>query len=95
MLVSSCMLDLLLSDRSVLFSNLHILIIYALNLLILQGSKCEKITRRAVPLSSHVEAVMRVVACAHILQAYCLSESCAGTFVSLPTNFIYSVQLVF
>lgn len=38
----------------------------------------------AAPLASHVESFLRVVACCHVLQGYGLTESCAGTFVSLP-----------
>ncbi|KAG5571361.1 hypothetical protein H5410_061127 [Solanum commersonii] len=37
--------------------------------------------------SSHVEAFMRVITCTHILQGYGLSETCVGTFVSLPNQF--------
>ncbi|ONK81175.1 uncharacterized protein A4U43_C01F26130 [Asparagus officinalis] len=40
----------------------------------------------AAPLASHVQAFLRVVSCAHVLQGYGLTETCAGTFVSLPNN---------
>ncbi|KAG4972875.1 hypothetical protein JHK87_029696 [Glycine soja] len=40
----------------------------------------------AAPLSAHVEGYLRVVTCAHVLQGYGLTETCAGTFVSLPNE---------
>ncbi|TMW97583.1 hypothetical protein EJD97_005283, partial [Solanum chilense] len=51
------------------------------------GGKVRLILSGAAPLSSHVEAFLRVVACAHVLQGYGLTETCAGTFVSLPNQF--------
>ncbi|MQL96029.1 hypothetical protein Taro_028700, partial [Colocasia esculenta] len=50
------------------------------------GGKVRLILSGAAPLATHVEAFLRVVACAHVLQGYGLTESCAGTFVSLPNE---------
>ncbi|KAH7513756.1 hypothetical protein FEM48_Zijuj11G0015200 [Ziziphus jujuba var. spinosa] len=48
------------------------------------GGNVRLILSGAAPLSTHVEAFLRVVSCAHVLQGYGLTETCAGTFVSLP-----------
>ncbi|XP_058095958.1 long chain acyl-CoA synthetase 4-like isoform X2 [Magnolia sinica] len=50
------------------------------------GGKVRLILSGAAPLATHVEAFLRVVACAHVLQGYGLTETCAGTFVSLPNE---------
>ncbi|CAK9163063.1 unnamed protein product [Ilex paraguariensis] len=50
------------------------------------GGNVRLILSGAAPLASHVEAYLRVVACCHVLQGYGLTESCAGTFVSLPNE---------
>ncbi|GAV65774.1 AMP-binding domain-containing protein [Cephalotus follicularis] len=50
------------------------------------GGKVRLILSGAAPLSTHVEQFLRVVACCHVLQGYGLTESCAGTFVSLPNE---------
>ncbi|XP_050227208.1 long chain acyl-CoA synthetase 4-like [Mercurialis annua] len=50
------------------------------------GGKVRLILSGAAPLAIHVEAFLRVVSCAHVLQGYGLTETCAGTFVSLPNN---------
>ncbi|KAK3016062.1 hypothetical protein RJ639_007549 [Escallonia herrerae] len=50
------------------------------------GGNVRLILSGAAPLASHVEAYLRVVACAHVLQGYGLTETCAGTFVSLPNE---------
>ncbi|KAM2032768.1 hypothetical protein ACFX1T_014751 [Malus domestica] len=50
------------------------------------GGRVRLILSGAAPLSTHVEAFLRVVACAHVLQGYGLTETCAGTFVSLPNE---------
>ncbi|KAF8413319.1 hypothetical protein HHK36_001297 [Tetracentron sinense] len=50
------------------------------------GGNVRLILSGAAPLATHVEAFLRVVACAHVLQGYGLTESCAGTFVSLPNE---------
>lgn len=50
------------------------------------GGKVRLILSGAAPLSNHVEAFLRVVSCAHVLQGYGLTETCAGTFVSLPNE---------
>ncbi|KAJ0806853.1 putative long-chain-fatty-acid--CoA ligase [Helianthus annuus] len=34
----------------------------------------------------HVEAYLKVVTCSHVLQGYGLTETCAGSFVSLPNE---------
>ncbi|EEF51344.1 acyl CoA synthetase, putative [Ricinus communis] len=50
------------------------------------GGKVRLILSGAAPLAIHVEAFLRVVSCAHVLQGYGLTETCAGTFVSLPNE---------
>ncbi|XP_044486841.1 long chain acyl-CoA synthetase 4-like [Mangifera indica] len=50
------------------------------------GGRVRLILSGAAPLSAHIEAFLRVVACAHVLQGYGLTETCAGTFVSLPNE---------
>ncbi|CAI0441158.1 unnamed protein product [Linum tenue] len=50
------------------------------------GGNVRLILSGAAPLASHVEAYLRVVTCAHVLQGYGLTESCAGSFVSLPND---------
>lgn len=50
------------------------------------GGNVRLILSGAAPLSTHVEAYLRVVTCAHVVQGYGLTETCAGTFVSLPNE---------
>ncbi|KAK9274455.1 hypothetical protein L1049_021702 [Liquidambar formosana] len=50
------------------------------------GGNVRLILSGAAPLATHVESFLRVVSCAHVLQGYGLTESCAGTFVSLPNE---------
>ncbi|KAG9448294.1 hypothetical protein H6P81_014422 [Aristolochia fimbriata] len=50
------------------------------------GGNVRLILSGAAPLANHVEAYLRVVTCAHVLQGYGLTETCAGTFVSLPNE---------
>ncbi|KAG8661911.1 long chain acyl-CoA synthetase 4 isoform X2 [Manihot esculenta] len=50
------------------------------------GGNVRLILSGAAPLAIHVEAFLRVVSCAHVLQGYGLTETCAGTFVSLPNE---------
>ncbi|XP_027340049.1 long chain acyl-CoA synthetase 4-like [Abrus precatorius] len=50
------------------------------------GGNVRIILSGAAPLSKHVEGFLRVVTCAHILQGYGLTETCAGSFVSLPNE---------
>ncbi|KAJ4950151.1 hypothetical protein NE237_026983 [Protea cynaroides] len=50
------------------------------------GGNIRLILCGAAPLANHVEAFLRVVSCAHVLQGYGLTETCAGTFVSLPND---------
>ncbi|GAB2225459.1 hypothetical protein Droror1_Dr00006251 [Drosera rotundifolia] len=50
------------------------------------GGRVRFILSGAAPLSTHVETFLRVVACAHVLQGYGLTETCAGTFLSLPNE---------
>ncbi|GLU05962.1 hypothetical protein SLE2022_230340 [Rubroshorea leprosula] len=50
------------------------------------GGRVRLILSGGAPLSTHVEAFLRVVACCHVLQGYGLTESCGGTFVSLPNE---------
>ncbi|EPS71028.1 hypothetical protein M569_03729, partial [Genlisea aurea] len=48
------------------------------------GGKVRIILSGAAPLAAHVEEFLRVVSCCYVLQGYGLTETCAGTFVSLP-----------
>ncbi|XP_042442444.1 long chain acyl-CoA synthetase 4-like [Zingiber officinale] len=50
------------------------------------GGKVRLILSGAAPLATHVEQFLRVVTCAHVLQGYGLTETCAGTFASLPND---------
>lgn len=50
------------------------------------GGNVRLILSGAAPLATHVEEYLRVVSCAHVLQGYGLTETCAGTFVSLPNE---------
>ncbi|XP_063940595.1 long chain acyl-CoA synthetase 4 [Daucus carota subsp. sativus] len=50
------------------------------------GGRVRLILSGAAPLATHVEAYLRVVACCYVLQGYGLTETCAGTFVSLPNE---------
>ncbi|WOK91383.1 long chain acyl-CoA synthetase 4-like [Canna indica] len=50
------------------------------------GGNVRLILSGAAPLATHVEQFLRVVTCAHVLQGYGLTETCAGTFVSLPND---------
>ncbi|RAL53447.1 unnamed protein product [Cuscuta campestris] len=50
------------------------------------GGRVRLILSGAAPLASHVETYLKVVACSHVLQGYGLTETCAGTFVSLPNR---------
>lgn len=50
------------------------------------GGRVRLILSGAAPLAAHVESFLRVVACAHVLQGYGLTESCGGTFCSLPNE---------
>ncbi|KAI3822111.1 hypothetical protein L1987_09692 [Smallanthus sonchifolius] len=48
------------------------------------GGRVRIILSGAAPLAPHIEGFLRVVACCHVLQGYGLTETCAGSFVSLP-----------
>uniref|UniRef100_A0A0D9V466 Long-chain-fatty-acid--CoA ligase n=1 Tax=Leersia perrieri TaxID=77586 RepID=A0A0D9V466_9ORYZ len=50
------------------------------------GGRVRLILSGAAPLSNHVEEFLRVVTCSLVLQGYGLTETCAGSFVSLPNN---------
>ncbi|KAL5999018.1 hypothetical protein ACLOJK_009968 [Asimina triloba] len=50
------------------------------------GGNVRLILSGAAPLATHVEAFLKVVTCAHVVQGYGLTETCAGTFVSLPNE---------
>ncbi|KAK7251418.1 hypothetical protein RIF29_34596 [Crotalaria pallida] len=50
------------------------------------GGRVRFILSGGAPLSTTVEGFLRVVACSHILQGYGLTETCAGTFLSLPNR---------
>ncbi|KAG5538238.1 hypothetical protein RHGRI_018983 [Rhododendron griersonianum] len=48
------------------------------------GGNVRLILSGAAPLATYVETFLRVVSCAHVLQGYGLTETCAGSFVSKP-----------
>ncbi|XP_047337402.1 long chain acyl-CoA synthetase 4-like [Impatiens glandulifera] len=48
------------------------------------GGRVRIILSGAAPLATHVESYLKVVTCCHVLQGYGLTETCAGSFVSLP-----------
>ncbi|KAK6137291.1 hypothetical protein DH2020_028963 [Rehmannia glutinosa] len=48
------------------------------------GGNVRVILSGAAPLASHVEEFLRVVSCSYVLQGYGLTETCAGTFVTIP-----------
>ncbi|EOA33728.1 hypothetical protein CARUB_v10019918mg [Capsella rubella] len=50
------------------------------------GGNVRLILSGAAPLAAHIESFLRVVACAHVLQGYGLTESCGGSFVSIPNE---------
>ncbi|KAL9263382.1 Long chain acyl-CoA synthetase 4-like protein [Drosera capensis] len=50
------------------------------------GGRVRLIIAGAAPLSTHVETFLRVVACAHILQGFGLTETCAASFLSIPNE---------
>ncbi|KAJ0549374.1 putative long-chain-fatty-acid--CoA ligase, CDP-diacylglycerol--inositol 3-phosphatidyltransferase [Helianthus annuus] len=50
------------------------------------GGRVRIILSGAAPLAPHVESFLKVVACCHVLQGYGLTETCAGSFVSLPNE---------
>ncbi|RZC74494.1 hypothetical protein C5167_049977 [Papaver somniferum] len=50
------------------------------------GGNVRLILSGAAPLAAHVESFLRVVTCAHVVQGYGLTETCAGTFVSIPNE---------
>ncbi|KAJ0716566.1 putative long-chain-fatty-acid--CoA ligase [Helianthus annuus] len=50
------------------------------------GGRVRIILSGAAPLAPHVEAYLKVVTCSHVLQGYGLTETCAGSFVSLPNE---------
>lgn len=50
------------------------------------GGNVRLILSGGAPLSTHVEEFLRVVSCAHVIQGYGLTETCGGSFVSLPNE---------
>uniref|UniRef100_A0A0C9RQP3 Long-chain-fatty-acid--CoA ligase n=1 Tax=Wollemia nobilis TaxID=56998 RepID=A0A0C9RQP3_9CONI len=48
------------------------------------GGRVRLILSGAAPLARHIEEFLKVVSCSHVLQGYGLTETCAGSFVSLP-----------
>ncbi|KAB1209886.1 Long chain acyl-CoA synthetase 4 [Morella rubra] len=50
------------------------------------GGRLRLILSGAAPLSGQVETFLRVVACCHVVQGYGLTETCAGSFVSVPNE---------
>ncbi|KAK6137284.1 hypothetical protein DH2020_028976 [Rehmannia glutinosa] len=52
------------------------------------GGNVRVILSGAAPLASHVEEFLRVVSCSYVLQGYGLTETCAGTFVTIPDELV-------
>lgn len=50
------------------------------------GGRVRIMLSGAAPLAPHVEAYLKVVTGSHVLQGYGLTETCAGSFVSLPNE---------
>ncbi|XP_076951068.1 long chain acyl-CoA synthetase 4-like [Bidens hawaiensis] len=50
------------------------------------GGRVRIILSGGAPLAPHVEAYLKVVTCAHVLQGYGLTETCGGSFVSMPNE---------
>jgi long-chain acyl-CoA synthetase len=50
------------------------------------GGNIRLIISGGAPLAVHVEDYLRVVTCAHTVQGYGLTETCAASFVSLPNE---------
>ncbi|KAJ4950243.1 hypothetical protein NE237_027075 [Protea cynaroides] len=48
------------------------------------GGNLRLILCGAAPLANHIETFLRVVTCAHVIQGYGMTETCAGTFISIP-----------
>ncbi|KAL6839678.1 hypothetical protein ACP4OV_030617 [Aristida adscensionis] len=51
------------------------------------GGKLRAIVSGGAPLSVPVEEFLRVVTCSYVVQGYGLTETCAGSFVSIPNEF--------
>ncbi|KAL6606163.1 hypothetical protein ACP70R_041816 [Stipagrostis hirtigluma subsp. patula] len=51
------------------------------------GGKLRVIVSGGAPLAVPVEEFLRVVTCAHVVQGYGLTETCAGSFASIPNEF--------
>ncbi|KVH91105.1 AMP-binding, conserved site-containing protein [Cynara cardunculus var. scolymus] len=54
------------------------------------GGNIRLILSGAAPLLASVETFLRVVTCAHVLQGYGLTETCAGSFVAQPNELTMS-----
>ncbi|XP_057531323.1 long chain acyl-CoA synthetase 4-like [Amaranthus tricolor] len=50
------------------------------------GGRLRLILSGGAPLASGVETFLRVVTCAHVLQGYGLTESCAASFIAQPND---------
>ncbi|XP_035838283.1 long chain acyl-CoA synthetase 4 [Helianthus annuus] len=50
------------------------------------GGRVHIILSGGAPLAPHVEAYLKVVTCSHVLQGYGLTETCGGSFVSMPNE---------
>ncbi|KAL2893220.1 Long chain acyl-CoA synthetase 4 [Bienertia sinuspersici] len=50
------------------------------------GGKLRLILSGGAPLAPSVETFLRVVTCAHVLQGYGLTESCAASFIAQPND---------
>ncbi|XP_037465185.1 long chain acyl-CoA synthetase 4-like [Triticum dicoccoides] len=51
------------------------------------GGKIRIIVSGGAPLAVAVEEFLRVVTCAHVVQGYGLTETCAGSFAAIPNEF--------
>ncbi|KAJ0716561.1 putative long-chain-fatty-acid--CoA ligase, CDP-diacylglycerol--inositol 3-phosphatidyltransferase [Helianthus annuus] len=50
------------------------------------GGRVRIILSGGAPLAPHVEAYLKIVTCSHVLQGYGLTETCGGSFVSMPNE---------
>eukprot|EP00897_Mesotaenium_endlicherianum_P001315 jgi/Mesen1/1210/ME000128S00185 len=50
------------------------------------GGRVKIIISGAAPLAPHVEEFLRVAMCAPVVQGYGMTETCAGSFISIPGN---------
>ena len=52
------------------------------------GGRIKLIISGGAPLAKHVEEFLRVTMCAAVVQGYGLTETCAGSFIALPQEYV-------